>query len=187
MPDGLLLGAAIGHQVEAAIKARMKGHGSVEISEFQIQQDTNNRGAAPVYQPPSQQVIGYSARTTVSVDTHDLDALSGLIEAAMNAGAAQLNQVTFTLSEDSQARKVAIEKAADDAKVKAATVASSMGVKLGSVLRISTNAQPRPQVIYGNTVQLRALQSSVASAGPMSVLPREVGFSADVTVTYQIE
>jgi hypothetical protein len=62
-----------------------------------------------------------------------------------------------------------------------------MGVKLGTVLRISTNAQPRPQVIYGNSLRRQELAASMASAGRMSVLPREVGFSADVTATYQIE
>jgi len=62
-----------------------------------------------------------------------------------------------------------------------------MGVKLGSVLRISTNAQPRPQVIYGNALHFQGLASSVAGARPMSVLPREVGFSAEVSVVYQID
>jgi uncharacterized protein YggE len=183
-------GAAIGHKVEGAIRAKMRGLGSVEIAEFQIQQDAARPVTPPVYPPASQQVTGYTAHTTVSAETHELDALGGVIEGAMNAGAAQLNQVTFTISEDTQARKLAIEKAAADAKTKAATLASSMGVRLGTVLRISTNAQPRPQVIYGNTFRGMAsasLSSKSVGGTNMSVLPREVGYSADVSVAYQIE
>jgi uncharacterized protein YggE len=39
----------------------------------------------------------------------------------------RLNQVSFSLKDDSAARKEAIEKASADAKSKAETLASSMG------------------------------------------------------------
>lgn len=68
----------------------------------------------------------------------------------MKAAAVRLNQVSFSLKDDSAARKEAIEKASADAKSKAETLASSMGVKLKGFLRISTNTQMRPYVVYGN-------------------------------------
>jgi len=105
----------------------------------------------------------------------------------MNAGAGRLNQVTFTISEASEARKQAIEKAADDAKDKAAALAKSMGVKLGAILRLTTNAQPRPQVVYGDAFRRASLAAGVAVAAKLPVLPREVGCSADVTAVYQID
>ena len=185
--EAMRRGAALSRKVETAIKEKMHGQGSVEISEFQIQQDTRN-AVQPVYQPPQQQqVVGYSAHTTISVDTRDLDALGKIIEAAMNAGAGRLNQVTFTISEASEARKQAIEKAADDAKDKAAALAKSMGVKLGAILRLTTNAQPRPQVVYGDAFRRASLAAGVAVAAKLPVLPREVGCSADVTAVYQID
>jgi len=60
---------------------------------------------------------------------------------------------------------------------------------LGKILRISTNAQVRPQVIYGNTYQLARMSEArpFSAASDVPVLPHEVGFSADVTVVYEIE
>jgi uncharacterized protein YggE len=102
--------------------------------------------------------------------------------------------VTFSLKEDSAARKEAIEKASADAKSKAETLATSMGVSLGPILRISTSTQPRPYVVYGNQYMQAASISTMHSAqvaspesAQMPVTPRDVGFSADVNVTYQIE
>ena len=129
----------------------------------------------------------YNAHTTVTVETRNLDALGPLIESGMNAGATQLDQVSFTLREDSAARDRAIEKAAADTKNKAATLASSMGVKLGAALHISTNAIVHPQIVHGNSFS--AMQRGVASdfAQAMPVMPHEVGYSADVNVVYQLE
>ena len=97
------------------------------------------------------------------------------------------------MKDDSAARKEAIEKASADAKSKAETLASSMGVKLKGILRISTNAQVRPYMVYGNQY-MEAASMCVTSRGgaapdaaQMPVAPRDVGFGADVSVTYQIE
>ncbi len=105
------------------------------------------------YQPPPpqpQHSKSYDAQVTVSAETTKLELLGPVVEDAMKAGAARLNQVSFTLKDDSAARKEAIDKASADAKSKAETLASSMGVKLKEILRISTNAQARPYVVYGN-------------------------------------
>ena len=81
---------------------------------------------------------------------HALELLGPSVAAAMKSEDVRLNQVSFSLKDDSAARKEAIEKASADAKSKADTLASSMGVKLKGILRISTNAQFRPYVVYGN-------------------------------------
>ena len=107
----------------------------------------------------------------------------------MKAGAVRLNQVSFSLKDDSAARKEAIEKASADAKSKAETLANSMGVKLKGILRITTNAQMSPYIVYGNQYMSAAAmhRESASIAAPMPVTPRDVGFGADVNVTYQIE
>jgi hypothetical protein len=66
-------------------------------------------------------------------------------------------------------------------------------VKLKGILRISTNAQFRPYVVYGNqymgaaAMSLGSVAAPAAVQAPMPVTPRDVGFGADVNVTYQIE
>jgi uncharacterized protein YggE len=179
-------------QVEKVLKERLGDHGTVKISEFGISQiDPNqNRFQVPQPQPQTQQVQNYAAHTTVTAETSKLDLLGTVVQAGIDNGATRLNQVQFTLRNDTEARKEAIEKASAEAKTKAESVAKSMGVTLGEILRISTNAQVRPQVIYGNNYQMAVSQAAIPhalSAATVPVLPREVGFSADVTVDYEIE
>jgi len=80
--------------------------------------------------------------------------------------------------------------ASADAKSKAETLANSMGAKLKGILRISTNAQAHPYVVYRNqytTAWSGARQVDSPQSAQMAVAPREVGFGADVNVTCRIE
>ncbi len=198
-PDCFRRGTVVVDRVEAALKKKIGPQGRVEVTDFGVNEiNPQQRPGFPQYQPPpppQPQHKVYDAQTTVVVDSPKLDLLGPTVEAAVKAGAARLNQVSFTLKDDSAARKEAIEKASADAKSKAETLATSMGVKLKGILRISTNAQPHPYVVYGNQY-MGGMSSSAAmmhgsvSAPPqaqMPVTPREVSFSADVNVTYQIE
>ena len=186
------------NRVEAALKKQMGGRGKVIVSNFDVDQinpEQRARISRYQYQPPSQQQPPrkvYDAQVTVSAETTKLELLGPVVEAAMKAGAARLNQVSFTLKDDRAARKEAIEKASADAKSKAETLASSMGVKLKNILRISTNAQTRPYVVYGSqyaeaTSMHHLAEVNSPETAQMPVTPRDVGFSADVNVTYQIE
>lgn len=195
--DCVRKGTALISRVEAALRKQMSGgQGKVMVSDFSVEQlGPPQREAIQQYQPPPlPQRKVYDAQMNVLAETTKLELLGPIVEAATKAGAARLNQVTFTLKDDSAARKEAIEKASADAKSKAETLASSMGVKLKGILRISTNAQVRPYVVYGNQYMesaARSLRSEAAVAAPeaaqMPVTPRDVGFGADVNVTYQIE
>jgi uncharacterized protein YggE len=198
--DAMRKGTLAMSRVETALRDKMGGQGKVDVDDFGVNQiNPQQQAAAPRYQPYVQQPQRkvYDARMTVSAETQKLDLLGPSVEAATKAGAAQLNQVTFTLKDDSAARKDAIEKASADAKSKAETLAASMGVKLKGILRISTNAQARPYILSGSQYEGAAAQMSTmhraagAVAAPqiaqIPVAPRDVGFGADVNVTYQIE
>jgi uncharacterized protein len=194
-PDAMRKGIALMHRVEGALQNKIGGQGKVQVDDFGVNQiNPQQQAGVPRYQPYVQQPQRkvYDARMTISAETQKLDQLGPAVETAVKAGAAQLNQVTFSLKEDSAARKEAIEKASADAKSKAETLATSMGVKLGPILRISTNAQVRPYVVYGNQYMQSAsaahsAQVAAPEAAQMPVTPRDVGFGADVSVTYQIE
>jgi uncharacterized protein YggE len=195
-PDAMRKGIALMDRVGNALKAKMGGHGRVEVGSFGVNQLSPQEEAAQTsrYQPPpppQPQHKVYDAQVTISAETPKLELLGPSVEVAMKAGAVRLNQVTFSLKDDSAARKEAIEKASADAKSKAETLANSMGVKLKGILRLSTNAQMRPYVVYGNQYMSAMRSSSAMVAAPvraeMPVTPRDVGFGADVNVTYQIE
>jgi uncharacterized protein YggE len=179
-------------QVQKVLKEMIGDHGTVKLTEFNIVQlnpNQNQRYIPPVQPPPQQQIQNYAAHTTVTAETSKMDLLGPAVQAGIDNGATRLNQVQFTLHNDTEARKEAIDKASDEAKIKADAVAKSMGVKLGKVVRISTNGAVRPQTIYGQAYQaaFAAAVGNRMQSADVPVLPREVGFSADVTVSYEIE
>jgi uncharacterized protein YggE len=171
-------------RIKRAMMDTLGGTGSVQLSDYEVDQVEPARGYR--YQPARQYPMRqeFQAHATVLVETRDLQKLGELIEAGISAGADQLNSVQFTLRDDAAARDQAIAKAAQDAKSKAAVLAKSMGVQLGDVMRISTNASVQPRTIYGPSL---AASFHRAEARPMPVQPHEVGFSAQVIVTYAIK
>lgn len=196
--DAMRKGVALSKRVETALRDKVGGNGKVDIASFGVNQlNPQQQAQMSQYQPPPPQPQHkvYDAQVTVSAETTKLELLGPVVEDAMKAGAARLNQVSFTLKDDSAARKEAIDKASADAKSKAETLASSMGVKLKEILRISTNAQARPYVVYGNQYtaavaswsSMHRAQVAAPESAEMPVTPRDVSFSADVNVTYQIE
>ncbi|HUY17901.1 MAG TPA: SIMPL domain-containing protein [Candidatus Binataceae bacterium] len=178
-------GSALDQRIEQALRNQLHGNGSVALRAFRL----NPLGHGFSRENGSQETSTvFDARETVSVNSKDLGLLGPIIDAAYKAGAS-LNSVTFTLGADAAARTEAIRLASADAQAKAAAVANSMGVKLGPAIRISTNAQASPQEVYGmqgGSLGARASMSAMISA-PERVVPREVGYNADVNVTYEIE
>ena len=193
--DAMRKGIALMDRVGTALRGKIGGHGRVDVGNFSVNQlNPQEEAQVPRYQPPpppQPQHKVYDAQVTISAETPKLELLGPSVEVAMKAGAVRLNQVTFSLKDDSAARKESIEKASADAKSKAETLANSMGVKLKEILRLSTNAQMRPYIVYGNQYMSAMRSASAVVASPesaaMPVTPRDVGFSADVNVTYQIE
>ena len=127
--DAMRKGIALMNRVGTALRAKMSGHGRVDVGPFSVNQ-LNPQEEAQVsrYQPPPQQPQHkvYDAQVTISAETPKLELLGPSVEVAMKAGAVRLNQVSFSLKDDSAARKEAIEKASADAKSKAETLANSM-------------------------------------------------------------
>jgi hypothetical protein len=194
--DAMRKGIALMDRVGTALRDKMGGHGKVEVGSFGVNQMTPQQEAeSERYQPPpppQPQHKVFDAQVTISAETPKLELLGPSVEVAMTAGAVRLNQVSFSLKDDSAARKEAIEKASADAKSKAETLATSMGVKLKGILRLSTNTQMRPYIVYGNQYMeaasmMRQSRSAAPIQAPMPVTPRDVGFGADVNATYQIE
>jgi len=101
----------------------------------------------------------------------------------LDSGANRINFLNFTLRDESQARSQAIALAAKDAQTQADSLAKSLGVKLGPVVKATTEAEARPLPVMRASA---GMMSSMAAA-PTPVQPNEVTVPATVSITYQIE
>ncbi len=89
------------------------------------------------YSDNTEVIVGYTARNSLSVRTTDMDNVGSLIDAALAAGANTLDNVQFTVQDDTQAREQALTMAVEDARRKADVLASAAGLQVASIESIS--------------------------------------------------
>ena len=76
--------------------------------------------------------INYTASHTLTITTADMDAVRPLIDAALAAGANQLQGINFLVKRSSEAYDKALTLAVEKARAKAEVLAAAAGVKLGA-------------------------------------------------------
>ena len=154
------------------------------LKEMGITEDnmkTEHFSVYPVYSRSDlPEVIGYRFSNVIIVDVHDLNMVGRVIDEATEAGANQVQGVTFTLSENkSRAMKLeALQKAAEDADLKAETIASSLGIEIVGILHVSEGI-----VWY----QPYRVDVEYLKAPETPIIPGDVRGSAMIQVTYIIQ
>jgi uncharacterized protein YggE len=147
-------------------------HSGVDSSDIQTSQvslwpQTSNDGTT---------VTGYQASNSVAV-TAKVEKSGDLVDAAVGAGANNVDGPNLSVSDQSSAYAAAMKKAVADAQSKAQAIASASGLTLGGIVHISDDGSSTPGPIP------YAMEAAAAKAAP----PIEAGsqqIQASVTVTY---
>jgi uncharacterized protein YggE len=131
-------------------------------------------------QPPT--ITGYEARNSITATLNDLTRVGALIDAAAQAGANNIDGISFVLRRDREARGHALSEATREAIAKASTLAQALG---GRVLRIvavqeSGTNSPLP-VIYARQESF----AKVAADTPVEVGALEI--NSEVRLIAEIE
>jgi len=103
----------------------------------------------PQNQPPV--LTGYTASNTVQVTTQDLANLGKVIDTGIQAGATQVQGLSFGLVNDQDARSQALKLATAQAKTYADAMASGLGMHTGAALIISQGYSASPTPVLGGT------------------------------------
>jgi uncharacterized protein YggE len=170
------LNGALAEKVRDAIKVKLGDKGTMWTGGYSL---------FPEYSEPrdgKSAVTGYRAENSITVETGELGIIGPLIDAAIAAGANRINSLNYSLRADSKARSEAIAKAANDAQAQASALANALGVKLGPVIKASTESEVR-------VVPLARFATSapMATGAPTPVGPGQVTVPATVSLTYGIE
>jgi uncharacterized protein YggE len=166
------------NKVYAATKAAGVEEKDISTEQFSLdpQYDWNNG---------TQTLRGYAASQSFLVKVRDLDKVSDVLTAATNAGANQAGNVNFTIDKPQQLEAQAREQAIAEAKQKAQTLASDLGMALGKIKGFSEDgAQPPVPIRY----DMKA-QNSVSAGAAIPDLPLPSGqqqVTSDVTITYEL-
>lgn len=120
------------------------------------------------------ELVGYTATNVVEVRVSDVDAVGGILDAAVQAGGNRIEGIRFEISDPAEYLDQAREAAWNDAQHKAEQLASLAGTELGDVLTIDESGRgPQPFV------------EQTAIADTAAAVPIEPG-SQNVTVDLQI-
>lgn len=127
-------------------------------------------------------IKGYEARNTVTVKSDDIDQVGPMLDALVNAGVNNINQVQFTVKDPKAAKDQARTDAIREAKAKAESMADAAGVKLGPLLAINEAAGlTGPQPVMMKAARLEsATVSTPISAGEQTL-------SVSVNLSYAIQ
>jgi uncharacterized protein YggE len=171
--EAVSLNAEIMNKVIAAIKA-------LGISEEDIK--TVSYSVYPVYsQADYNLIIGYRVVNMISVETTDMSLVGEVIDAAADAGANQIQGISFGLSEEKQSelKKQAYLAALAEAEEKAKLIAEKLKLSITGVLYVSESSyqpyQPYWDIKYVTPGEARA---------PTPILEGKLSVSVTVSVIY---
>jgi uncharacterized protein YggE len=147
----------------------------VETSGYRLSpryRPSNDREAGP-------EIVGYQAQNAVVVVLTDVDAVGSVLDAALEAGANRVADLSFFASDTEDARLEALREATARARREAEAIAESLGMTLGPPLTVQTSGGNRPSPIAMRGEAAMMAMDTPIEAGSDSV-------SAGVTITYRL-
>lgn len=132
------------------------------------------------------EMTGYSATALLTIFVRDIDLAGAVIDAAMKAGANQLNGVEFMSSDDSAARDQALTLAVQNGMHKAGVIAKAAGIALPAVPDKITEGSTSSYSGVNHMFTYAAETSMDAAAGTM-LQAGLLNITATVTIEYDID
>lgn len=187
MTAGVLTTAVTAAEAMAANAARMNAVLAALKAAGVTDRDVQTTGLSlnPQYRyEPNQSPVltGYQARNSISLRTLKLADAGKLIDAAIKAGANEVQGPEFTLANPDAALDEARTAAVAKARARAELYAKAAGLKVKRIASISEGAgaaEPGPRPMMR--------MAMAEAAAPPPVQPGELSLSAQVTISFELE
>ncbi|MDD1537813.1 SIMPL domain-containing protein [Bradyrhizobium sp. WBOS4] len=124
-------------------------------------------------------VVGFRASNRVTVKIRDVTKVAAIIDTLVGAGANDIGNISFEVTQASKLLDDAREQAVADARRKAEIYARATGVTLGAPLSVSEGGAPVPL--------FKARMATAPMAAPAAVAPGEETLSVTVNVSWAIK
>ncbi len=169
------------NEVIASIRAALAGAG---LKEEDISTGYINLYAVYDYSKDVEEIVAYSANSSLAIKVTDMGRVGEVIDLAFGAGANTLDGVSFSVADDTEARKESLKAAVADAKEKAAILAEAAGlgeieilkIEEGSVFSYDSGVNNFSRKVYGE---------EAAMDSPTVVKAAKICVSAGVIVTFR--
>ena len=117
-------------------------------------------------------IVGYWTDNAVIVTLHEVDKLSEVLRAALEAGATTVDDVTFSTTRARELRDQARAMAVKAAMEKARDLAGAVDLSVGEVQNIGENSWSSYYGLWNSRGQWSNLQQNVAQIAPSSGAPQ---------------
>ncbi|MEA2626064.1 MAG: uncharacterized protein QOD06_2109 [Candidatus Binatota bacterium] len=164
-------------RVLAAVRKRLGEKADVKTVGYTVTPEFTYRENEPP--KPS----GYSASNLVRVRTADLPGVGKVIDAAMGAGANQVQSLEFRVKDEAALRAEALRQAVTRGRAEAEAIASTLDVEVKRVLSVEVGP-PEVRVPMGRMLGMAAPEAMSAPATPIEAGKIEI--DAQVTLTFEI-
>ncbi len=150
--------------VKRAVQAAAGANPEIRTSDYNLEPQRSYR------QNKLPTIIGYEARNTVTVTMSDLDKVGAAIDAASQAGANSVENISFILRENNPARGQTLADATRQAMSKAQSMAQALGGRIVRVVEMQEGGTTnRPLTTTTTTDSLDYADSANAKMKSMSV------------------
>ena len=152
-------------KVIAAIEARGVPAGQLQTAQIALSPNRNQTG---------NRILNYTASNSVTARVQPLAGAGSVVDAAVQAGANQVDGPSLTAADERALSRRALAAAVADARARASALAAAAHVKLGAVRSIAEQSTTTPT----------PFQKADAASTPVQAGSVEI--EADVTVTFAI-
>jgi uncharacterized protein len=156
----------------------LKGAGIAE-KDYQTSRLSLQPQYAPNRATGASPVVGFRASNRVTVKIRDVTKVAAIIDTLVSAGANDIGNISFDVTQASKLLDDAREQAVADARRKAEIYAKATGVTLGAPLSVSEGSAPMPL--------FKARMAAPMAAAPAAVAPGEETLSVTVNVSWAIK
>jgi len=125
---------------------------------------------------------GYKITNTILVKIRNFEKIGDVLSKSTERGANSIGNISFTIEDPEKIIQEAREKAIEQAKTKAESIAESSGLKLVKLLNVQEGYSP----YYGTTYE-KATGGGIEAAAPApQIQPGQQEVSTTVTLTYRV-
>ncbi|MEO8649024.1 MAG: SIMPL domain-containing protein [Acidobacteriota bacterium] len=143
---------------------------------------TISYSVTPQYRYPKEggepTIIGYTATNIVRVTLDDLTKVGTVIDTAVKGGTNRIQNLRFTVKDESAAQAQALQKAAAQAALKSKAMAAAINMSARRVISLVENSSP--------SFPVREMAFARADAALTPIEPGTIDVEASVTLTVEI-
>lgn len=125
---------------------------------------------------------GYVARISLRVTVQDFDLINAILDAAVEKGANDVGNISFSYSDEGSVYRQALADAIAAARAKAEVMAQASGVELRTLLAVREGSSGGS---YYNSYEPMAYAEEAETGGGTQIMSGEIEISAYVTMVYQ--